>query len=354
TNDLCPTSTTTTSIEATTFPTTPPEHIIASNQQRRLLPRPLHPQDPLIDQSAPDNDYIRCTIFNEKGDMVQHGKEILKSLFIERYSLAARDFRKFDRNLKHSSTHTDIVPSIIIRKNSILVQLLNVHALIKYNELVIFDSFTHHPHHSSHTILHFLKDLGERLKSPHLESLPFEFKALEGILIHIVSNLSTEMKVHSTVLRNILQGLDDSIERYKLRYLLIEARRLLYLTDKAKGAPRLGNNHEEIEMLLENYYQTIDEIVQIVENLKNQIKTTEDLINVVLDSNRNQLMLLGLKFSTGFIIMRLLNFIEESDGGFEAVIVISAIALICLLLFGVKQVKKVEKVTMTSLHDKKK
>ena len=34
-------------------------------------------------------------------------------------------------------------------------------------------------------------------------------------------------------------------------------------------------------MLLENYYQTIDEIVQIVENLKNQIKTTEDLINVV-------------------------------------------------------------------------
>ena len=66
---------------------------------------------------------------------------------------------------------------------------------------------------------------------------------------------------------------------------------------------RQGTNHEEIEMLLENYYQTIDEIVQIVENLKNQIKTTEDLINVVLDSNRNQLMLLGLKFSTGLLSM---------------------------------------------------
>ena len=77
-------------------------------------------------------------------------------------------------------------------------------------------------------------------------------------------------------------------------------------------------------------------------------------------------MLLGLKFSTGLLSlclclyisalygMNLENFIEESDGGFEAVIVVSTIALVCLLLFGVKQLKKVEKVTMTSLHDKKK
>lgn len=346
-------------------------------------------------KSHHDNEYIRCTIFNSQGDMIQHGQEILKNKFIEKYNLIPRDFRKFDRHLSHSS-HQDIVPSIIIRKNNILLQLLNVHALIKYDELVIFDSFAHHsdsPHHSSHTTLQFLKDLGNRLKSTHLESLPFEFKALEGILIYIVSNLSTEMKVHNTVLQNIIQGLDESIERYKLRYLLIESKKIsqfsqkinlikqcledilenddnelneLYLTAKFNESPRLGNNHEEIEMLLENYYQTIDEIVQIVENLKNQIKTTEDLINVVLDSNRNQLMLLGLKFSTGLLSlclclyisalygMNLENFIEESDGGFEAVIVVSTIALVCLLLFGVKQLKKVEKVTMTSLHDKKK
>ena len=103
-----------------------------------------------------------------------------------------------------------------------------------------------------------------------------------------------------------------------------------------------------------------------MENLKNQIKTTEDLINVVLDSNRNQLMLLGLKFSTGLLSMgvalyvsalygmNLENFIEEIDGGFEVVTVVSTIALIALLLFSVKQLKKVEKVTMTSLNDQRK
>ena len=137
----------------------------------------------------------------------------------------------------------------------------------------------------------------------------------------------------------------------------------LYITEKfnseGDGQPRQGTNHEEIEMLLENYYQTIDEIVQIVENLKNQIKTTEDLINVVLDSNRNQLMLLGLKFSTGLLSMgvalyvsalygmNLENFIEEIDGGFEVVTVVSTIALIALLLFSVKQLKKLK-----SNHDK--
>lgn len=229
-----------------------------------------------------------------------------------------------------------------------------------------------------------------------MDGLPFEFKALEGILIYIVSNLNMEMKVHNTVLQNIITGLEDSIDRNKLRYLLIELKKIhqfhrkitlikncledllenddelndLYITEKfnseGDGQPRQGTNHEEIEMLLENYYQTIDEIVQIVENLKNQIKTTEDLINVVLDSNRNQLMLLGLKFSTGLLSMgvalyvsalygmNLENFIEEIDGGFEVVTVVSTIALIALLLFSVKQLKKVEKVTMTSLNDQRK
>ena len=54
-----------------------------------------------------------------------------------------------------------------------------------------------------------------------MDGLPFEFKALEGILIYIVSNLNMEMKVHNTVLQNIT-GLEDSIDRNKLRYLLIE------------------------------------------------------------------------------------------------------------------------------------
>lgn len=400
-----------------------------------------------------DTDYVRCSIFNSNGDMIQHGKEILKSQFIKRYNLTPRDFRKFNwqrsatgtttassssasssagesssagtkkssgssslssslhpstsalslsNSSLGSSSNVDIVPNITIRRNSILVQLLNIRALINHDKLIIFDNSSSFQNSqvSFYTHLQFLKDLSQRLKSTNLDGLPFEFKALEGILIYIVSNLNMEMKVHNTVLQNIITGLEDSIDRNKLRYLLIELKKIhqfhrkitlikncledllenddelndLYITEKFQnnsngtndGQPRQGTNHEEIEMLLENYYQTIDEIVQIVENLKNQIKTTEDLINVVLDSNRNQLMLLGLKFSTGLLSMgvalyvsalygmNLENFIEEIDGGFEVVTVVSTIALIALLLFSVKQLKKVEKVTMTSLNDQRK
>lgn len=135
----------------------------------------------------------------------------------------------------------------------------------------------------------------------------------------------------------------------------------LYLSDKAQGTPRTGPNHAEVEMLLESYYKTADEIVQTVENLKSQIKTTEEIINIVLDSNRNELMLLGLKYSTGLMSMGILlyiaalygmnleNFIEETNGGFEIVVVGSTIALVVLLRIGVKSLKKLEKITMSSL-----
>ena len=36
-----------------------------------------------------------------------------------------------------------------------------------------------------------------------------------------------EMKVHNTVLQNIITGLEDSIDRNKLRYLLIELKKFI-------------------------------------------------------------------------------------------------------------------------------
>lgn len=188
-------------------------------------------------------------------------------------------------------------------------------------------------------------------------------------------------------MQNILSRLEESIERVKLRYLLIQSKKIaqfhqktklirdlldnileqndelnaLYLTEISKGKPRLQANHAEAEMLLESYYKTIDEIVQTVENLRSQIKTSEEIINIVLDSNRNELMLLGLKFSTGLLSMgcalyiaalygmNLENFIEETDGGFELVVGGGSILLLILLMFSVRQLKKVQRITMTGM-----
>ncbi|KAG2734193.1 hypothetical protein G9P44_002199 [Scheffersomyces stipitis] len=354
-----------------------------------------------ISSKGTDNDIIRCTIFDDKGNMIHHGKEIPKQKFMRLYNLAPRDFRKISRHQHGSATasstvvsniNVDIVPSIVTRTYGILLNLLNIRALIKHDKVVVFDSFRSSSGGSrlneSHSHSQFLHDLSDRLRNTSGETLPYEFRALESILIHAMSNLSTEMKVHSTVLQNILHGLEDSIDREKLRYLLIRSKKItqfhqkaklirdliynmleqddeelnaLFLTDIFNGHPRTGSNHEEVELLLESYYQTSDEIVQTVENLISQIKTTEEIINVVLDSNRNELMLLGLKFSTGLLSMGIVmytaalygmnleNFIEETDGGFELVVVVSSISLLLLYMFSVKQLSKLQKVTMTGV-----
>ncbi|KAG5419786.1 LPE10 [Candida metapsilosis] len=359
----------------------------------------------LSSSKSQENELIKCTIFNSKGQMTHHGKEVPKSKFMKLYNLVPRDFRKLS---KHTSTavsastsmvpsstmhNIELVPSLVMRKNCIMLNLLNIRALIQKDQVTIFDSSSsvaHSVKYESHSQSQLLKLMENKLqetsshnhqqvKHAHEEAEYYEFRALEAILIHVLSNLTTEMKVHKTILTNVLSGLDESIERYKLRYLLIQSKKLaqfqqkatlirdlledllerddelnqMYLTD-----PRTGTNHAEIEMLLESYYKTSDEIVQTVENLRSQIKTTEEIINIVLDSNRNELMLLGLKFSTGLLSMgvalylaalygmNLENFIEESDGGFEFIVVVSSIALAVLLCVCVKKIKKVEKVTM--------
>lgn len=344
-----------------------------------------------------DNEYIRCTIFDKHGDMVVHGKDIIRLQFMRAHKLLPRDFRKISRHSSSpshtgpisSSINVDIVPSIFTRSDCILLNLVNIRALIKSDSVVIFDSFSSSGSrfNESHSHGMFLKQMHERLRSDSDESLPYEFRALEAILVHVITNLTTEMNVHTTVLQNILTSLENSIERLKLRYLLIQSKKItqfqqkvtlirdmlddfldlddelnsLYLTDLENGQPRKGTHHEEVELLLESYLKTSDEIVQTVESARSQIKTTEEIINIVLDSNRNELMLLGLRFSIGLLStgialylaglygMNLENFIEESDGGFEFILVLGTVFMIVLFAFSIKQLNKLQRITMSGV-----
>lgn len=345
-----------------------------------------------------DNEYIRCTIFDKKGDITMQNKDLKRQEFMKKYGLAARDFRKISRHHHNinsgpasssSTINVDIVPSIVTRNDLILLNLLNIRALIKHDTVVIFDTYSSSSasrFNESHSHGIFLKQLQQRLRSSY-ESLPFEFKVLEAILVNVIGNLNTELKVHKTVLHNILVGLEKSIERTKLRYLLIQSKKVtqfhqkaslirdlladlieqddelnaLYLTDINNNLPRSLTNHEEVELLLESYLKTSDEIVQTLESLKSQIKTSEEIINIVLDTNRNELMVLGLKFSIGLLSMgitmyiaalygmNLENFIEESDGGMELVVVVGMISMVVLFIFSYKQLQRLQKITMSGV-----
>lgn len=155
----------------------------------------------------------------------------------------------------------------------------------------------------------FIYDLEGKLrqKQPQAgqvsQALPYEFRALEAVLISVTTGLEEEFNgVRDPVVR-VLRALEEDIDRDKLRHLLIYSKKLgtfeqkarlvrdaiddlleadddlaaMYLTERAKGKQRDENDHQEVEMLLESYHKVCDEIVQASGNLVTGIRNTEEV-----------------------------------------------------------------------------
>ena len=71
----------------------------------------------------------------------------------------------------------------------------------------------------------------------------------------------------------------------------------MYLTEKSRGKQRDVAQHDEVELLLEAYVKQVDGIVQEADQLVSNMRNTEEVVNIILDANRNSLMLLDLKVS---------------------------------------------------------
>ena len=153
----------------------------------------------------------------------------------------------------------------------------------------------------------FMYDLEHKLahkEPPHKEgSLPYEFRAVEAVLVSVTTGLEAEFEgLREPVLR-VLRDLESDIDREKLRHLLIYSKKLgtfeqrarlvrdaidnvleddndlvkMYLSENANGTPRTGEDHTEVEMLLESYHKVCDEIVQVGGNLVTNIRNTEEM-----------------------------------------------------------------------------
>jgi len=73
-----------------------------------------------------------------------------------------------------------------------------------------------------------------------------------------------------------------------------------YLSEKIlKNNPREYHDHEEFEQLLESFSKYVEEIVHEGTSTLTNIKSTEEIIDLILDSNRNTLLALDLKVSIG-------------------------------------------------------
>lgn len=319
---------------------------------------------------------LRCTEFDSNGSVTLVSGEFKKSELIAKYGLLPRDLRKID---------SSVLPHILVRPSSILINLLHLRVLIQSDRVLVFDAFGST---DSYTQSLFMYDLEGKLRqkadAKNGNYLPYEFRALEAVLISVTQGLESEFEgVREPVVR-VLRELEEDIDREKLRYLLIHSKKLatfeqkarlvrdaindlleadddlaaMYLTEHKQGKKRREDDHQEVEMLLEAYHKVCDEIVEVSGNLISNIRNTEEVIRAILDANRNQLMLLEIKFSIGTLGlaagtliaglygMNLKNFIEESDVAFTGVTVVcfGLSAIVCV--YGMRRLRRVQKVRM--------
>lgn len=269
------------------------------------------------------------------------------------------------------------------------MNLLHLRVLIKHDRVLVFDAYGTT---DSYTQSLFMYDLEGKLRSSSAaspafntsHSLPYEFRALEAVLISVTNGLESEFETVRDPVMRVLRDLEEDIDRDKLRHLLIYSKKLssferkatlvrdaiddileadddlaaMYLSEKAAGKERTEDDHTEVEMLLESYHKVCDEIVQVSGNLVGNIRNTEEVIRAILDANRNSLMLLDLKFSIGtlglgagtFVAalygMNLKNFIEENDFGFFGVSAWCTVFGIAVCWFALKRLRRVQRLSM--------
>ncbi|SCW01384.1 LAFE_0D11386g1_1 [Lachancea fermentati] len=347
---------------------------------RRLAMRALPEQSSNIlslKPITPNDSYVSCTIFNKQGDVTAVSQKFPKWAFLRDHHLYPRDLRKVD------TSTIDVIPSIVVKPTCILINLLHIKALIQQDSVFVFDTSNSA---AAMKLGVFMYDLESKLStaaSSHTAQC-YEHRALESILMNVITCLETEYKQHYSICGNILNELEDEIDRDKLRDLLIRSKNLtafyqksllirdvldeLLDSDEDLAGMYLSvhktenDDFSDVEMLLETYYKQCDEYVQQSETLIQDIKSTEEIVNIILDANRNSLMLFELKvtiYTLGFTIatlvpafygMNLKNFIEESEWGFGCVVAFSLVSALGVTWANFRALRSVKRLTMMNNH----
>ena len=71
----------------------------------------------------------------------------------------------------------------------------------------------------------------------------------------------------------------------------------MYLTDKKAGKLRAPSDHEESELLLEAYFKQTEEIAAKAATLRSHMRSTEEVVQIILDVSRNSLMWFDIRLT---------------------------------------------------------
>lgn len=269
--------------------------------------------------------------------------------------------------------------------------------MIKADKVLLFDSYG-----STDSQLHsaFVYNLQHNLKGGHLGGqggLAYEFRALESILVSVLDALRIELGVVRGWTSGVLEELDDDVDREKLRTLLQVSRKLNAFLSRAKavkgavvevleneedmqlmylshpppspspsppasssGASSVYSPTEmdELELLLESFDKQVEEVVAETAQLSSDISNTQEVVELILDNNRNKLLALDLKTSivtmgisagtlwAGLFGMNLKSGLEEGDYAF---LTISGIAMVAVAITGGLGLRRLERLRRVGL-----
>ncbi|CEH17736.1 cora-domain-containing protein [Ceraceosorus bombacis] len=369
----------------------PLEKSITSNSQSTLgrqyrhesVSRLLHPAHkalfstnsrqrdaPLASASLPQPLPLRCTILDAKGSVKVVSGSFSRASLCAQHKLEARDLRKVDSRVPN------VVPTILVRGEAFLVNILHIRALVKKDQVLLFDSYG-----STDTALHsaFIYALQHNLslQPPH-STLPYEFRALESILSSVLSALSSELGVLRNLITDLLEALEEDIDREKLLSLLLYTRKLRAFLARCRGSERCimdvleededmeamylthsrrnTGEHLELQLLLESFDHQLEELIAQSEAMSSNIDGTREIIDLILDNNRNQLLTLDLRTSIGMLGisvgtlwaglfgMNLMSGYEEHPFAFYATSSVAFISAVVVGSFGNRVLNKTRRV----------
>nr|GAT46673.1 inner membrane magnesium transporter MRS2 [Mycena chlorophos] len=332
--------------------------------------------DKVMKGRNPPDLMLRCTVLDAEGSVKTISGQFKKSDLCAEHKLNPRDLRKIDSRVPN------LVPTFLVRKEAFLVNILHIRALVKADTVVIFDSYG-----SVDSRLHsvFLYHLEHNLKLKG-SGMPYEFRALESILLSVLSALEAEMVFIRNLVGGLLAELEDNIDHDRFKRLLHYSRRLasfqnraklveeileevlsqdddltaMYLTDKQNGIVRDIEDHEDLEVLLESFSKQVEEIVNEAENISTNVQSTQEIVELILDSNRNALLSLDLKISimtmglgsgaliAGLFGMNLTSKVETHPWAFYGTSGFAVLLAIMVASAGLRRLAKIRKVGLSN------
>lgn len=323
---------------------------------------------------------LRCTVLDAEGNVKTISGQFRRTDLCSEHRLNPRDLRKIDSRIPN------LVPTILVRKEAILVNILHIRALVKADAVVLFDTYG-----SADSRLHsvFLYHLEHNLKAK-TTGLPYEFRALDSILLSVLSALEAEMVFIRNLIGGLLAELEDDIDHDRFKRLLHYSRRLasfsnraklvqealeevleqdedlaaMYLSDKNNGITRKPSDHEDLEVLLESFSKQVEEIVNEAENIQSNVQSTQEIVELLLDSNRNALLALDLKISiltmgigigtlvAGVFGMNLKSHMEENEYAFLVMSGLSVLVAFAFSYTGLRRLARIRKVGLATNNKK--